>query len=145
MTGGTSYRSIATVGEQAALWTAGIFVTLAFCGFLPGLTTNIESLSLSSPVHDAHLFGIFEVSILHNLVHLALGAVALVSSGTDRHARAFLLSASVALTLLVIYGQLATNPLLKDLVPVSPADAWLHGVLAWGMFTVAVTAPGKPD
>lgn len=55
----------------------GRLPSLACFGFLPGLTQHIESLTLRGLGSEALLFGMFHVSVLHNVVHLLLGATAL--------------------------------------------------------------------
>lgn len=136
-------RSTATLTQELTLWFAGAFLTLGWFGLLPGVTKNLDTLALGRSESDAMLFGIFAVSMTHNVVHLALGTVALLLAGSDRHARAFLLTAGIALMLMVIYGQLDNDPALGDLVPVSDADAWLHTILALAMFLAAVVSPKK--
>jgi len=130
-----------SVTQEAALWAAGTFLTLGYLGFLPGVTTGVQTLGLSSADSDAMLFSIFHVSIVHNLVHLAIGLVGLAAAGADRYARGFLAVTGVALMMLLLYGRLAAGSVASGLVPVDAADAWLHTVLAVGMFVAAVLAP----
>jgi Domain of unknown function (DUF4383) len=137
-----SYRSISSVAQEVTLWVSGGFLTLGYLGFLPWVTNNIETLSIWSERSSAELLGVFEVSFLHNVVHLFIGVGALVAAGADRYARAFLAVVGVALMMLVMYGRLTVDPDLTVLVPVAAADAWLHAVLGFVMFAAAVLAPG---
>ncbi|WBQ03387.1 DUF4383 domain-containing protein [Kribbella sp. CA-293567] len=137
MKDGPPYRSIATISQEAVLWVAGLLISLGFFGLLPAATKNLEVFSTWwSTAADARLFGLSEVSLLHNFLHLLLGAAALFASSADRWARGFLLGAGIAMTMLVAYGQLATDPLLDSLVPDAPADAWLHGTLGIAMIAM---------
>lgn len=135
-----SYRSMTSVTQEVALWVAGTFLTLGYLGFLPGVTTGVQTLGLSS-AEQARLFGLFHVSIVHNLVHLVIGLVGLAAAGADRYARGFLALTGVALMMLLIYGRLAARPIPTSLIPVDAADVWLHTVLAISMFAAAVLAP----
>src|SRR5262245_31764088 len=64
--------------QCAALLVAAAFLWFAIAGFIPGLTTQ------------SRLFGVFEISILHNLLHLAFGVVGFALAGTYGRARAYL-------------------------------------------------------
>ncbi|WP_406054453.1 DUF4383 domain-containing protein [Kribbella sp. NBC_00889] len=130
-----------SVTQEVALWVAGTFLTLGYLGFLPGVTTGVQTLGLSSAEQAARLFGLFHVSIVHNLVHLVIGLVGLAVAGVDRYARGFLALTGVALMMLLIYGQLAARPIPPSLIPLDAADVWLHTVLAIAMFAAAVLAP----
>lgn len=143
MEDGPLYRSAATTAQELTLWIAGAFLSLACFGFLPALTQDIERLSLAGLGSEALLFGMFHVSVLHNVVHLLLGATALAAAGSDRRCRRFLLIVGSVLLALVVYGRLDTSPVVPDLVPVNTADAWLHTLLALAMFVAALTRPRK--
>jgi hypothetical protein len=125
------------------LWIAGAFISLACFGFLPGFTQDLGSLTVHGLGAEAMLFGVFHVSVLHNVVHLLLGATALVAAGSDRRCRRFLLVVGLLLVALVLYGQLDKRPVVPDLVPVNAEDAWLHSLLALTMFIAALTRPKR--
>jgi hypothetical protein len=135
------FRSFASIAQELTLWFAGLFVTLAFFGLLPVITVNVESLSLWSKSSQAQLFGLFHVSLLHNAAHLVIGIAAIVAAGADRRARAVLAVTGTALLMLTLYGRLAPDAGLGELIPVSTADAWLHTVLGAAMLATAVLSP----
>ena len=62
-------RRIATV-------VAATFVVVGILGFVPGITQDVDLMEFSGHESGAELFGIFEVSVLHNIVHLLFGVVA---------------------------------------------------------------------
>ena len=136
------FRSITSATQELVLWIAGGFVALGYLGFLPRITQGLDTITVWAPGSNAELLGIFQVSILHNLVHLAIGVCALLATSADRYARAFLALVGAAMMMLVMYGRLVADPLLGGLVPTAAADAWLHGVLGVGMFVAAVVSPG---
>ena len=50
-----------------------VFLLVGIAGFIPGITTNLyEGLEFAGNDGTAELLGIFEVSVLHNIVHGAL-------------------------------------------------------------------------
>jgi hypothetical protein len=59
-------------------------------GFIPGITTNLGDLSFAGHHSDARLFGLFQVSILHNIVHLLFGIAGLAIARTAAQARTYL-------------------------------------------------------
>jgi hypothetical protein len=79
------------------------------------------------------LFGIFQVSILHNIVHLLFGAAGLAMARTGRMARLFLLGGGAVYIVLWIYGLVINQETAANFVPFNTADNWLHFVLGVAM------------
>jgi len=101
---------------------------LGLLGFVPGITTHHHDLHFAGKSSGATLFGLFQVSILHNLVHLVVGAAGIALSATPAGAVRFLYGvgiASVALWTLGVSGAI-------DWLPVNADDNWLHLVLGTG-------------
>lgn len=128
-------RCIATSTQELSLWIAGAFLSLSWFGFLTQLAGQVENLDLGR-----QLFGIFDVSVVHNAAHLVLGAALLLSSGSHRGSQRFLLGAGSAIITLAVYGQLDSTPAFPDLVPVGSADGVLHACIGLAML-VAATLP----
>lgn len=118
---------------MAALVVGAVFLLVGIAGFIPGLTTNYDTLSFAGHHSDALLLGVFQVSILHNLVHLAFGIAGLALARTAGGARGFLIGGGVIYLLLWLYGLLIDKNTDANFVPVNDADDWLHLVLAIGM------------
>src|SRR4051794_4477404 len=74
---------------------AVMFLVVGIAGFIPGLTSNYDSMSAAGHESHAELLGIFQVSVLHNVVHLLLGVVGLVMSRTRSGARSFLIGGGI--------------------------------------------------
>ncbi|HXD28954.1 MAG TPA: DUF4383 domain-containing protein, partial [Arthrobacter sp.] len=55
----------------ALVWAA--FLLVGVLGFIPGITTNVRELTFAGHQSGAMLLGLFQVSILHNIVHLLFG------------------------------------------------------------------------
>ena len=82
---------------------------------------------------DAKLLGIFEVSILHNVVHLLFGVVGILAARAARTAALYLLIGGLVYAVLWIYGLLVDEHSSANFVPLNTADNWLHFVLAVAM------------
>jgi Domain of unknown function (DUF4383) len=50
-----------------------VFLAVGVLGFVPAITTHYDQLTFAGQHSDAALLGIFNVSVLHNLVRLAFG------------------------------------------------------------------------
>lgn len=119
--------------QLAALIAAVLFLVVGVLGFIPGVTTNIGELEFAGHQSDAMLLGVFEVSILHNIVHLLFGVAGLILARTWAGARAFLVGGGAIYLLLWLYGMLISHDSAANFVPVNAADNWLHLVLGLGM------------
>jgi len=80
--------------QKAAAAVGIVFVVVAILGFIPGVTTQFGSMSAAGTESGAMLLGVFQVSVLHNVVHLALGVAGLAMAGTMRSARKYCSMAS---------------------------------------------------
>ncbi len=114
-----------------------IFLLVGIAGFIPGLTTNYDTMQFAGHHSEAMLMGIFQVSILHNIVHLLYGiaGVALARPGTT--ARHYLLWGGVVYLVLWLYGLFIGHDSPANFVPLNNADNWLH--LALGVTMVALS------
>lgn len=87
---------------------------------------------------EAMLLGIFQVSILHNIVHLLYGILGLVLSRRHGAARAYLLVGGVVYLVLWIYGLVVDKESVANFVPLNSADDWLHLILGVTLVGLAV-------
>ena len=88
------------------------------------------------PDSGAMLFGVFQVSWLHNIVHLLFAAVALLMARTVSQSRYFLIGGGVVYLLIWLYGLFIDQGSTANFIPVNTADNWLH--LALGVLMVAL-------
>lgn len=86
------------------------------------------------------LSGLFHAPPAHAVVHLALGATALVAAGSARTCLLFLAAVGATMLTLVGYAFLDDSPALSSLVPARGLDVWLHLVLALGAISACLTA-----
>lgn len=58
-----------------------VFLLVGILGFVPGITANLSSISFAGHHTDAALLGLFQVTVLHNIVHLLFGVVGMLDCG----------------------------------------------------------------
>lgn len=120
------HSAAATTVQKAAVGVAIAFLAVGVLGFVPGITTDFDTIDFAGHHSDAMLLGLFQVSILHNIVHLLFGVVGLAMSRTARAARVYLIAAGVVYLVLWIYGLIIDQSSQANFVPVNTADNWLH-------------------
>ena len=113
-----------------------VFLLVGILGFVPGITTHYGDLSFAGHDSGAKLLGLFQVSILHNIVHLLFGVVGLVLAKTAEGARTFLVGGGAVYLVLWVVGLLGA----ADWIPANTADNWLHFALGVGMIALGVVA-----
>ncbi|REE04712.1 DUF4383 domain-containing protein [Citricoccus muralis] len=114
-----------------------VFLLVGIAGFIPGLTTNYETLQFAGHHSEAMLMGVFQVSILHNIVHLLFGIAGLALARTGTMARHYLLWGGVIYLVLWLYGLFIGHDSPGNFVPLNDADNWLH--LGLGVTMVALS------
>jgi hypothetical protein len=118
-----------------------VFLLVGLLGFIPGITTDYDSMQFAGHESEAMLFGVFQVSILHNIVHLLFGVVGLALARTAQGARIFLVGGGVVYAVLWLYGLAIDHDSGANFVPVNNADNWLHLGLAVGMIVLGLLIP----
>ncbi|MFG3708083.1 DUF4383 domain-containing protein [Micromonospora sp. NPDC047670] len=138
----------ATTGKHpvrtAAQVVGAVFVLVGLLGFIPGVTSNYDTMMFAGHESEAKLLGLFQVSILHNLVHLAFGVAGLVLARTVSGARAYLIGGGAVYLVLWLYGLVVDHSSSANFVPLNGADNWLHLVLGLGMIALGVVLTRRP-
>lgn len=124
--------------QLAALVVGAAFLLVGVLGFVPGITTHYGSMSFASHDSGAMLLGIFQVSVLHNIVHLLFGIAGSAMSRSVPGARSFLIGGGVIYLVLWLYGLLVDKMSAANFVPLNTADDWLHFLLGIGMVLLGV-------
>jgi arginine exporter protein ArgO len=127
-----------TTIQTASLAMGAVFLLVGILGFIPGVTSNYSSLGFAGHTSGALLLGIFQVSVLHNIVHLLFGVAGILMARTDVQARNFLLYGGVVYLVLWLYGLLIGHDTPANFVPLNAADNWLHLVLGLVMIALGV-------
>src|SRR5712691_8397643 len=105
--------------KTAAILFGVVFLLIGILGFVPSITK------------DEMLLGIFHVNLLHNVVHLASGAIALLCGMAGfRASRTYLRIFGIVYALVAVLGFYYGDQPLLGLIANNTADVWLHIVIA---------------
>ena len=109
--------------RKASLVFGIVFVALGVLGFVPAFTP------------DEHLFGIFHVDAVHNVIHLASGVVALSCAGSTFAAKKYFQVFGIIYGLVALGGfmpflQFGEDMKLLGLTHMNMADNVLHIAIA---------------
>jgi len=129
-----------TPAQLLARVVGAVFLLVGVLGFIPGLTTNYGRMTFAGPHSEALLLGVFQVSILHNIVHLLFGIAGLSLARTTRNALGFLIVGGAIYLVLWIYGMAVGVDSDANFVPMNNADNWLHLGLGIGMIALGLIA-----
>jgi hypothetical protein len=113
------------------------FLLIGIVGFIPGITTHYGQLGLKGPDSHAELFGLFEVSVLHNVAHLLFG-VGVIAAARVSWSRIYLVGGGLAYLALTAYGAVADRASNANFLPFNRADNILHLVLSLLMIALGV-------
>ncbi|HLM34662.1 MAG TPA: DUF4383 domain-containing protein [Gaiellaceae bacterium] len=128
--------------QSLAALVGAVFLAVGVLGFIPGITTHYGDLSFAGDGSTAKLLGVFQVSVLHNIVHVLFGLAGLALARTWDGARTFLIGGGVVYLVLWILGLVGG----ADWIPANSADDWLHFVLGIGMIGLGfATTRERPD
>jgi hypothetical protein len=130
--------------RTAAAVVGAVFLLVGVLGFVPGITSSYSDLTFAGHTSEAKLLGIFQVSILHNLVHVLFGVAGLAMSRSRDTARTFLVGGGVIYLVLWLYGLVVGQNASANFVPVNTADDWLHFVLGAGMIGLGMALSRRP-
>ena len=122
-----------SLAQTLALLFGIAFLGAGILGFIPGITQDLSDIKFAGNDSPAELLGIFQVSILHNIVHLLFGVAGLALARTHEGSRAFLLYGGIIYLVLFVYGLLIDQDSDGNFVPVNTADNWLHLILGAGL------------
>ena len=130
-----------------------VYALVGVLGFVPGINVGgpPDAPPLAFDSFYGYLLGLFPVNLLHNLVHLAIGAWGILA-----YTRGIPGSRAFARGLAVLYGLFAVMGLIPGLnttfglVPLYGHDVWLHALTAaaaayFGWFHRAATRDRVAD
>jgi hypothetical protein len=124
--------------QLAATVVGAIFLVVGILGFVPGITTHVGSLGFAGDGSQAMLLGLFQVSVLHNIVHLLFGIAGLALGRSIASAKGYLTWGGVIYFVLFVYGLIFMGNMGANFVPVNGADNVLHLLLGVGMFVLGI-------
>jgi hypothetical protein len=121
-----------------ALVVGVVFLLVGVLGFIPGITTHHGDMEFAGHMSGAKLLGIFQVSVLHNVVHLLFGAAGIALSRRADTAFTYLVGGGVIYLVLWVYGLVVDKGDQANFVPLNNADVWLHLLLGLGMVALGL-------
>ncbi|NJP31084.1 DUF4383 domain-containing protein [Micromonospora thermarum] len=130
--------------RTAAQLVGAVFLLIGILGFIPGITTEYDTMKFAGHESEAKLLGLFQVSILHNLVHLAFGVAGLALARTVSSARTYLIGGGAIYLLLWLYGLVVDHDSAANFVPLNNPDDWLHLFLGVSMIGLGLALTRRP-
>jgi hypothetical protein len=137
-----TYRTSPTGTRRMSLvqlFAAGVgvvFLLVGVLGFIPGITTDYGEMEFAGHESGAELLGLFQVSVLHNIVHLLFGVAGVALARAAPTALLFLVGGGIIYLILWIYGISIDHGSDANFIPVNTADDWLHFGLGIGMIAL---------
>jgi hypothetical protein len=122
--------------QIAAVVVGATLLLLGILGLTPGITEHFDDMKFAGDRPSARIFGVFQISGLHNLAHLLTGVVGLALARTPWGARAYLIGAGVFYLAFWAIG--VVNHAYW--IPSNNADDWLHLALGIGMIAIGVSS-----
>ena len=124
-----------TFAQRLAQIFGWAFIVVGIAGFFASGLSMTADHTLAP-----RLLGIFPVNLVHNLVHLLLGAWGVASSRSLGATRAFLMGAGVLYLVLAALGYVSPDGF--GLVPIGGPDIGLHLFLGLGLLAARAIARG---
>jgi len=124
--------------QNAALLVGMAFLVIGILGFIPGITSNYDELKFAGHNSDAQLLGIFDTSVLQNIMYLLFGIVGIALARTMEGARTYLVGGGLVYLVLFVYGAIWHGETGSNWIPVNWADNVLHLALGVGMVAAGI-------
>ena len=136
-----------SAARTVAMVVSIVFLVVGVAGFIPGITAHYDTMQFAGHGSGAKLLGVFQVSVLHNIVHLLFGIAGLILARRASTAYGYLVGGGVIYAVLWLYGLLIGHGSSgANFVPLNSADNWLHLGLAVGMVALGLaTRPRVPS
>jgi len=130
--------------QSAALLVGILLFAIGILGFAPGVTTHYGDLSFAGHDSGAKLLGIFQTSILHNVIYLVFGLAGIAMARSWEGARTFLIAGGTIFLVLFVFGLLAHGDTGANFIPLNSADNVLHGALGVVMIALGLMLGREP-
>lgn len=113
--------------------TSGVlYLLVGVLGFLPPFVPPppVTAPDVSVESGYGHLFGLFPVNALHNLVHVAIGLWGVIAFRDMLEARRFARGLTLLYAGLAVMGLIPVLKTFFGLIPLYGHDVWLHALTA---------------
>ncbi|MGA5499400.1 DUF4383 domain-containing protein [Streptomyces cinereoruber] len=102
------------------------------------MKSHYDTMEFAAHHSKAKLLGVFQVSVLHNIVHLLFGITGVALARSAGTARNYLVVGGAVYLVLWLYGMFIDHDSAANFVPVNTADNWLHFFLSIGMIALGL-------
>lgn len=138
MTHRSGNRTARSPVQLAAMIVSALLLLLGLLGFVPGITTGYHEMAFAGHRSGAELLGLFQVSVLRNLVFVVSGLIGLLMARRLTGARVFLAVGGALYLLLWIYGLATEDDSAANWMPVNGPGDWLHLALGFSMLALGL-------
>lgn len=126
--------------QIAAVVVGATLLLFGILGFTPGITSHFGDMKFAGEKPSARLFGVFQVSGLHNLLNMLAGLAGLALARTWRGARAYLFGAGVFYFAFSLIGFVNHS----SWIPSNNHDDWLYLVFGVALTALAIAMTRRP-
>ena len=136
------------IARYFALVAGIIFLAVGVLGFIPGLAGAYHGTDPHLVVRAGagYLLGLFPVNVLHDLVHLLIGAAGLAAyTGGVESSRLYARALAIVYALLTVMGLIPVLNVTFGLIPIFGLDILLHAASAVVAAYVGFMAPLETD
>jgi hypothetical protein len=113
--------------RRFALAVGIVYVLVGVLGFIPALVQPPDAArDMAVAAGYGRLLGLFPINVVHNVVHVAIGAWGLAGSRSFAGARGFARGLAVVYGVLAVLGRIPATETLFGLAPLYGHDIWLH-------------------
>jgi hypothetical protein len=127
-TDGGNGRTDRTDVQKAAMLFGIIFLIVGVAGFIPGITTEYDRLTVFDD-QGAELLGIFGVNIIENIAHILFGLAGLALARTWSGAKNYFIWGGLIYVALWLYGLIIDGDSAANFMGLNTPSNWLHLVL----------------
>ena len=132
-----------TIAQRFAQIFGAVYLVIGILGFIPIAPFLVPvPLPVIGPFEGLEL-GLFPVNWLHNIAHIAIGAVGLASYRSPVGARSYALGIGVAYAVLTVLGLIPGLNVLFGLLPLFGLDVVLHLLSALAAFGAYFASPAR--
>ena len=102
-----------------------VLIVVGILGFIPGITTQYDSLAIVGPNSTALFLGLFQVSMLLNIIQALIGTIGVVMSRNNpMGARNFLMGFGLLYIVLSAYSLIVGVGAAANFLSLNMTDSW---------------------